>query len=114
LQQVFTNLIGNAMRYAPQAGEGQPEVRLSTRRDDDGVRFSVADNGPGLSEEALAHVFDRFWRADRSRNRTQGGSGLGLAISRAIIESHGGRVWAENNPERGTTFNVTLPVQGAR
>ncbi len=114
LQQVFTNLIGNAMRYAPQAGEGQPEVRLSARRDGEGVRFSVSDNGPGLSEEALAHLFDRFWRADRSRSRAQGGSGLGLAISRAIVEAHGGRVWVENNRGRGTTFNVTLPIQGAR
>lgn len=114
LQQVFTNLIGNAMRYAPQGSEGQPEVRLSARRDADGVRFSVADNGPGLSEEALAHVFDRFWRGDRSRNRAQGGSGLGLAISRAIIGSHGGRIWVENNLEGGTILNITLPEEGAR
>ena len=114
LQQVFNNLLANALRYAPQGESGRPEVRLSAGREADGVRFTVADNGPGLSEEARAHVFDRFWRGDRSRNRGQGGSGLGLAISRAIVEAHGGRVWVESSPGKGTAFHIALPFGAAR
>ena len=114
LEQVFGNLLANALRYAPHGGAEQPEVRLSAASDADEVRFTIADNGPGLSEEAQAHVFDRFWRGDRSRNRAQGGSGLGLAISRAIVESHGGRIWVESRTGKGTAFHVALPVQRAQ
>jgi signal transduction histidine kinase len=114
LEQVFGNLLANALRYAPHGGAEQPEVRLSAASDSDEVRFTIADNGPGLSEDAQAHMFDRFWRGDRSRNRAQGGSGLGLAISRAIVESHGGRIWVESRTGKGTAFHVALPVQGAR
>lgn len=114
LEQVFGNLLANALRYAPHDGAAQPEVRLSAAGDSDEVRFTIADNGPGLSEDAQAHVFDRFWRGDRSRNRAQGGSGLGLAISRAIVESHGGRIWVESHTGKGTAFHIALPVEEAR
>ena len=110
LEQVFSNLLANALRYAPQGAAAQPEVRLSAAAESNEVRFSIADNGPGLSEEAQTHVFDRFWRGDRSRNRAQGGSGLGLAISRAIIASHGGRIWVESEPGKGTAFHIALPL----
>lgn len=115
LEQVFGNLLANALRYAPQGDAAQAEVRLSAAAaEPNEIRFTVTDNGPGLSEEARAHVFDRFWRGDRSRNRAQGGSGLGLAISRAIIESHGGRIWVESKPGQGTAFHIALPVGEAR
>lgn len=114
LDQVLGNLLTNALRYAAQGGQEPPEVRLSAARDPDGVRFTVADNGPGLSEEAQARIFDRFWRGDQSRSREAGGSGLGLAISRAIVESHGGRLWVESRPGEGTAFHIALPVQEAR
>lgn len=114
LDQVLGNLLANALRYAPQGSAGHPEVRLSAAREPDGVRFTIADNGPGLSAEAQAHVFDRFWRGDRSRSREAGGSGLGLAISRAIVESHGGRLWVESRLGEGTAFHIALPDQEAR
>jgi signal transduction histidine kinase len=114
LEQVFGNLLANALRYAPQGSATQPEVRLSAAEMGNEVRFTIADNGPGLSEEAQAHVFDRFWRGDPSRNRAQGGSGLGLAISRAIVESHGGRIQVESRAGQGTAFHLALPVQEAR
>lgn len=114
LDQVLGNLLTNALRYAAQGGQEPPEVRLSAERDPDGVRFTVADNGPGLSEEAQARIFDRFWRSDQSRSREAGGSGLGLAISRAIVESHGGRLRVESRLGEGTAFHITLPVREAR
>lgn len=113
LQQVLGNLLANALRYASPAGNGQPVIRLVAERAEGGVRFSVIDNGPGLSPEALAHLFDRFWRNDGSRSRSQGGSGLGLAISRAIVEAHGGRIRVESATGQGTAFHLVLPVREA-
>ena len=72
--------------------------------------MSVQDSGPGMSEAELAHVFDRFYRADKSRQRHEGGSGLGLAIAKSIVENHNGRIWAESAPGQGATFIVELPV----
>lgn len=110
LQQVLANLIANALRHV-RHGEGQRftlHLRLAER--DDGVQVQVADNGPGLSPEAQARVFDRFWRADNSRTRDQGGSGLGLAICRGIVEAHHGRIWVEETPGGGATFVFQLPI----
>ena len=109
MQQVLGNLLANALRYAPQGGNGAPAVRLVAAAEGGGVRLSVIDNGPGLSTEAQAHVFDRFWRGDRARNRSEGGSGLGLAICRAIVEAHGGRMRVESAPGQGTAFHAVLP-----
>ena len=71
------------------------------------VRFSVADTGAGIAEEHLPHVFDRFWQAQRPRD---GGAGLGLAIARGIVDAHGGEMWVESEPGRGSVFLFTLPV----
>lgn len=114
LQQVLGNLLANALRYASPAANGEPVTRLAAGSDGRGVRFSVVDNGPGLSREAQAHLFDRFWRNDHARNRSQGGSGLGLAISRAIVETHGGRIWVESDAGQGTAFHFVLPLEEAR
>ncbi|MFO7663545.1 MAG: ATP-binding protein [Chloroflexota bacterium] len=113
LQQVLGNLLVNALRFAPQGASGEPFVRLSAALQEDGVQFSVVDNGPGLTPEAQAHVFDRFWRADRSRNRSDGGAGLGLAISRAIVTAHGGRIWITSHPGLETAFHFRLPARVA-
>jgi len=114
LRQVLGNLLANALRYAPQGESGWPEVRLVVAVEGSGVRLSVSDNGPGLPAEARAHVFDRFWRGDRSRNRSAGGSGLGLAICRAIVQGHGGQIWVESEIGKGTTFHAALPDGAAR
>ncbi len=114
LQQVLGNLLANALRYAAEGINGPPATRLAVERQAEGVRFTVADNGPGLSAEAQNHVFDRFWRGDRSRSRAAGGSGLGLAISEAIVAAHGGRIWVESRPGAETAFHFVLPVQQAR
>ncbi len=113
LQQILSNILANALRYAPQGDNGQPEVRLSVARQANAARITISDNGPGLSEEAQAHVFDRFWRGDRSRHRAQGGSGLGLAISRAIVQAHGGQIQVESSPGMGTAFHILLPLEAA-
>ena len=106
IAQVLTNLLGNALRYTPQ--DGHVNVRLSTQ--DEWVLVTVSDTGPGISEQDLPHVFDRFYRADKSRSREGGGSGLGLAIARSIVEAHGGRIWAESQVGQGTTIAFTLPA----
>lgn len=111
LQQVLGNLLANALRYAGNTEGRQPLVRMAAAAESAMVRFTVSDNGPGLSPPVLDHMFDRFWRGDQSRSRAEGGSGLGLAICRAIIQAHGGHIWVESGPEMGTAFHFTLPVR---
>jgi len=77
------------------------------------MHLSVADSGPGIPEEDLPYIFERFYRGDRSRARESGGSGLGLAIVRRLVEAHGGRVWAENKEGAGATFTIALPLAAA-
>jgi two-component system sensor histidine kinase BaeS len=106
--QVLTNLTGNALQYTPEGGR----VTIAAKRIDDEVRISVRDTGIGISSEHLAHIFDRFYRVDKSRSRQAGGgSGIGLTIARALVEAHGGRIWVESVGEgQGSTFTFTLPV----
>ncbi|MCK4222476.1 MAG: sensor histidine kinase, partial [Dehalococcoidia bacterium] len=70
----------------------------------------VADSGEGIAPEHLPHVFERFYRAESSRSRSEGGAGLGLAIVRQMVQAHGGQVWAESEPGQGSTFYVALPL----
>jgi signal transduction histidine kinase len=102
--QVFGNLIGNALKFTPEGGE----VRVRAEAAGEWVRFSVSDNGDGIAEQDLPHVFERFWQAQRNRD---GGAGLGLAIVRGIVEAHGGTVRAESDLGKGTTFWFTLPIE---
>jgi signal transduction histidine kinase len=104
--QVLRNLLVNAMTHTPEGGA----VELSARVRGDAVEIVVADTGSGIPREHLAHVFERFYRADPSRARATGGAGLGLAIVKAIVEVHGGTVAAESAPGTGATFRFTLPV----
>lgn len=107
MQQVLSNVVANALRHTPADGE----VRFSASRSVPTAIFLViADTGSGIPPEDLPHVFDRFYRADRSRTRTGGGSGLGLAIARQIVLAHGGQIDATSTPGRGTTITITLPA----
>ena len=105
LRQLFTNLIENAIKFTEA---GSVDVAVAVRAGE--ATVSVSDTGVGIEEEALERVFDRFFRADTSRNRSVPGTGLGLAIVRSIARIHGGRVTASRRPGGGTTFDVSLPT----
>ena len=108
--QLFANLIGNAIKFTPAGGRVVVSGGLDPSDGD--VRFSVSDNGPGIPEDQVPHLFDRFWQAKRA---SRAGAGLGLFIARGIVEAHGGRMWVESSVGGGTTFSFTLPVvPGAR
>jgi signal transduction histidine kinase len=104
--RVLNNLIGNALRHTPAGGA----VTVSARREQGLILIEVSDSGEGISPEDLPHVFERFYRGEKSRNRDTGGSGLGLAIARGIVRAHGGEIRAQSQPEAGTTFHVSLPA----
>lgn len=105
IAQVLINLLGNALRYTPPGGR----VKVTAGREDGGVIVTVEDSGPGIEPADLPHVFERFYRPDKSRSRAKGGAGLGLAIARGFVEAHGGRIWAESHPGQGSRFNFTIP-----
>jgi two-component system OmpR family sensor kinase/two-component system sensor histidine kinase BaeS len=109
LTQVVNNILGNAARYLPAGAE----VRVTLAAAEGGARVQIADNGPGVAPGDLAHLFDRFWRAEPSRNRATGGSGLGLAIVQQIVAAHGGRVAATATPGGGLTLTFWLPAHAA-
>ncbi len=102
--QVFSNLIDNAVKFAPAGSV----IRIAARRRDDYVCFSVSDSGPGIAPDHMAHLFDRFWRA---RPEDRRGIGQGLHIAKGIVETHGGRIWVESSVGSGTTFHFTVPVE---
>lgn len=105
VRQILANLLDNAAHYAPQ---GDVDVAVSSA--EGRACVSVADRGPGLSAEALRHVFDRFWRGDNSITREIGGCGLGLAIARGLAQGMGGNLTAENRPDGGAKFVLELKV----
>ena len=107
LHQIFGNLIVNALRHTPRGGT----VSLIAERSASGIKFRVRDTGSGISPEDLAHIFDRYWRADREGAPST--SGLGLAIARQLVGLHGGNISATSEPGLGTTFTVELPFGGA-
>jgi histidine kinase len=108
ITQVLTNLVGNAMQYTPAGGQ----ITILSGRNQDEVRVSVVDTGIGIPADQLPHLFTRFYRVDKSRSRQAGGgSGIGLTIARHLVESHGGRIWAESFGEgKGSSFTFTLKV----
>ena len=108
LHDIVRNLVENAVNYSPDGAE----VRLSSARAGGTLGLTVADSGPGLPEEDLTRVFERFYRVDKSRSRP-GGTGLGLAIVKHLVELHGGRATAANRPGGGALFTVTLPDDSA-
>lgn len=103
--QVLNNLLGNAYKFSEPGGS----VTVRTALVGGELQVEIADNGPGIPPEQLEMIFERFQRATGPASRKAGGTGLGLAIARAIIQEHGGRIWAESEPGRGATFRFTLP-----
>jgi len=109
IAQVLLNLIGNAIKFTEE-GEIIVEARVSNET----FLISVSDTGPGLSEANQKKIFKEFHQADGSSTREKGGTGLGLSISKKIVEMHGGRIWVDSIPEKGSTFRFTLPVRVER
>ncbi len=108
LNQVLLNLLDNALRHTPTGGV----VNVNLHADATSLYITVTDNGPGIPSADLPHVFDRFYRGDRSRTRMTGGTGLGLAIARQLVAAHGGRIWVDSPPPgamHGAEFGVMLP-----
>jgi two-component system OmpR family sensor kinase/two-component system sensor histidine kinase BaeS len=111
LDQVLSNLMGNALRHTPPGGS----ILLKAAANPGEVRITIRDTGEGISPEDLPYVFDRFWRADKSRQRQSGaGSGLGLAIAKQFIQAHGGTISVESQVGNGTTFMIDLPQKQER
>ncbi|HSB89386.1 MAG TPA: HAMP domain-containing sensor histidine kinase [Anaerolineales bacterium] len=103
--RVLSNLLSNALRHTPDGGR----ITIEAAADSAEVQISVRDTGEGIAPEDLPHVFESFYRGERSRGRASGGSGLGLAIARGFVEAHGGRIAAESPPGQGCTVSFTLP-----
>jgi len=122
IEQVLGNLLSNAIRHTPEGGSVVCRViaehdRVHATRHPPSrstpvgpVTFTVTDTGTGIPPEALPHIFERFYRVDRSRSRAEGGTGLGLAIAKQLVEAHGGRIWATSELIPGTTVAFTLPA----
>jgi signal transduction histidine kinase len=106
LKRVVANLLDNAVRLAPAGSR----IRLATGSEGTRAWIAVTDEGPGISPEDQQHVFDRFWRADKARARSDGGTGLGLAIVRQVVEGHGGEVRLHSKVGVGSSFVVWLPI----
>jgi signal transduction histidine kinase len=104
ITQVVINILTNAIKYNKIGGH----IEIITKKQEDKYIIIFKDNGIGISKEDLPYIFERFYRADKSRNRSTGGSGIGLAISKAIIESHGGSITASSELNKGTEIIITL------
>jgi len=109
ISQVCANLLDNALKYTPHSS--RIEVAAQPRGAE--IEVCVRDNGPGIPEADLPHLFERFYRVDKGRSRETGGTGLGLSIVKHIVQLHGGRVWVESTLGRGTAFHFTLPRPAA-
>jgi len=104
VMQVLSNLVGNSMKFTPAGGIVTVNAE---KRDDRDVLFTISDTGPGIAHENLSDIFSPYWQAKRAERL---GAGLGLPIAKGIVESHGGRIWVESEPGKGTRFYFTLPL----
>jgi len=105
IEETITNLLFNAVKYTPEKGR----VRLSVKQQPDSILIQVSDTGIGIPADEVDKIFDEFYRASNARQVERDGTGLGLSIVKQVVERHGGRVWAENNEQGGSTFSITLP-----
>ena len=111
IEQVLINLITNTLKYSPADKPIVVQIEQNGQHHEEEVIISVQDYGPGISEEDQAHIFNRFYQADKENHKKQEGLGLGLYISHEIVTYHGGRIWVRSNPGQGSTFYFTLPLQ---
>jgi signal transduction histidine kinase len=107
LRRALLILIDNATKYTPERGS----VRVDLSTNDGFAKFRVSDTGIGIAPPDLPHIFDRFWRADKARSRSQGGAGLGLSIAKWIAETHAGSVSVESEPGKGSVFSLHVPLE---
>ena len=107
IEQILNNLLDNALRHTPDSGT----IHIQCTSDSGQICLTVRDNGPGIPKDALPHLFERFYRADKSRSRSEGGTGLGLSIARKLAQAHGGDLGAANHPDGGAVFTLSLPLQ---
>ena len=108
--QVMENLLSNALKFSPEGGE----VNITLNKADKLVKISVVDTGIGISKKDLPHIFEKFYRAENVSIQAIGGTGLGLGIAKYIVESHGGKIWAESEVGKGSSFSFTLPTKVAK
>ena len=111
IEQILINLLNNALHYTPEGGEIRISTSCNTQTAGQFALVEIRDSGAGIPPDALPHIFERFYRVDRSRSREEGGTGLGLAIARKLAEAHGGTLIAANNPECGALFRLSLPIR---
>ncbi|MBR3998234.1 MAG: hypothetical protein IKI93_07815, partial [Clostridia bacterium] len=109
IEQVLINILTNAIKYTPDGGK--IDIKLTQSPQSDRVFIQVKDNGVGIPEEDMDHLFERFYRVDKSRNLDTGGTGLGLAIAKELLEAHGGKISIDSRFQEGTTVNMELPVE---
>ena len=125
IDELLTNLLGNAIKFTPEGGKislsmdimtsskipwmGESKASKKVEKSGNFVKISVSDTGIGIKPEDLEHIFDRFYRVDQSEH-TVAGTGLGLTISKEIVQLHGGKIWAESEHQKGSTFNFVLPT----
>jgi signal transduction histidine kinase len=107
LERLLLNLLDNAMKYTPPGGSIRVEV---SREHDDQARLEVRDTGHGIPADAIAHIFERFYRVDPARSSSVEGAGLGLSLAKWIVERHQGRIDVQSEPGKGSTFTVWLPA----
>ena len=110
IEQVMLNILGNSIKYTEEKGRIDVDIISGLNC----VQIVISDNGVGIPEEDLAHVFERFYRVDKARTGNTGGTGLGLAISKQIVDAHGGTIGIESKVGRGTTVTVNLPISKTR
>jgi two-component system, OmpR family, phosphate regulon sensor histidine kinase PhoR len=106
LEQVFINILDNAIKYTPEGGR----IEISSQLKGQEILVAIRDNGIGIPKEDVIRIFERFYRVDKGRSQEMGGTGLGLSIVKHIIQAHGGRVWAESEMGKGSTFFFTIPI----
>ncbi|MDX2227954.1 MAG: ATP-binding protein [Verrucomicrobiae bacterium] len=109
IERVIYNLLDNALKYTPVGGH----IRILYRQDPETATLSVSDNGVGIPPADLPRVFERFYRVDKSRSNEVSGTGLGLSIAKHIVQNHGGRIWVESLPGKGSTFSFLIPFSSA-